>query len=242
MDKYLKPSGELSALVLFSGGQDSTICLAWALANFDQVFTISFNYGQRHEVELDCCGRIIEQIGKLRPSWSTKLSQQETIDLDFVPVISNSALTSQIEIELTNSGLPNTFVPGRNMFFFSIAASLAYRLGTWDLVGGMCEADYSGYPDCRDSFIRSLESSISLGLDKAYKIHTPLMFLNKAESWTFAENLGGRELIDIILEETHSCYLGVRDERHDWGYGCNNCPACMLRRVGYSRYKVGGDD
>lgn len=239
MGGHLKPTGHRSALVLFSGGQDSTICLAWALANFDLVSTISFSYGQRHQVELDCCERIIEKFKKIVPQWSKKLSEQHLINLDFIPAISNSALTSEMEIEMTNSGLPNTFVPGRNIFFLSAAASLAYRSGILNLVGGMCETDYSGYPDCREEFIDSLETSIGLGMDMKFKIHTPLMFLNKAQSWLVAENLGGSELIDVIVEETHSCYRGVRESRYEWGYGCNKCPACELRKVGYGQYKTG---
>jgi 7-cyano-7-deazaguanine synthase len=203
------------------------------------VSTVSFSYGQRHQIELDCCERIIEEVRKISPQWSKKLSEQHLINLDFIPVISSSALTSEMEIEMTNSGLPNTFVPGRNIFFLSAAASLAYRSGILNLVGGMCETDYSGYPDCREEFIKSLERSIGLGMDRIFKIHTPLMFLNKAQSWLVAENLGGPELIDVIVEETHSCYRGVRDSRYEWGYGCNKCPACELRKVGYEQYKTG---
>ena len=239
MRENLKPTGHRSALVLFSGGQDSTICLAWALENFDLVSTVSFNYGQRHQIELDCCKRILEEVRKIAPHWSKRLSGQHVINLDFISTIASSALTSEVEIEMTNSGLPNTFVPGRNIFFLSAAASLAYRSGILNLVGGMCETDYSGYPDCREEFIKSLERAIGLGMDMKFKMHTPLMFLNKAQSWLVAENLGGPELIDIVVEETHSCYLGVRDSRYEWGYGCNKCPACELRKAGYGQYKAG---
>jgi len=240
MDRHVKKSSEQVAVVLFSGGQDSAISLVWALENFDKVFTISFDYGQRHNVELDCCDRLINNLRKLKPHWSKKLHQKDAIKLDFIPEISDSSLTSNVKIEMTNSGLPNTFVPGRNIFFLSIAASFAYRLDAGHIVGGMCQTDYSGYPDCREEFMRAMERSISLGMGKSFEIHTPLMLIDKAESWEVAENIGGLELVDVIVEGTHTCYLGVRDKLHDWGYGCGHCPACILRKSGYNKYKYGG--
>jgi 7-cyano-7-deazaguanine synthase len=215
------------ALVLFSGGQDSTTCLAWALARFAAVETIGFDYRQRHRVELGCRASVIERVRREFPDWSSKLGDDHRID---------PALTGAIAIAFEKSGLPNTFVPGRNLLFFSFAAVLGYRRGARHLVGGMCETDYSGYPDCRDDTLKALQATLSLGMDHRFVIHTPLMWRDKAATWALAHALGGDALVELILEETHSCYLGDRTHRHPWGYGCGNCPACELRRRGWEAF------
>jgi len=223
---------EQKAIVLFSGGQDSTLCLAWALRQFDTVETVGFDYGQRHRVELDCRPRLREQLAALG-----RLGPDHLIDLSVLGALSDTALTREVEIRLGAAGLPNTFVPGRNLLFFIMAAALAARRGASVLVGGMCETDYSGYPDCRDDTLKALQVAINLGMNTHLRIETPLMWLTKAESWAMAEDLGGVELVELIVEETHSCYLGERGKRHDWGYGCGTCPACMLRAQGYAEYR-----
>jgi 7-cyano-7-deazaguanine synthase len=225
-----------SALVLFSGGQDSTTCLAWALARFSRIESIGFDYGQRHRVELDCRLRIVDRLKAEFPAWSGKLGEDHLIDLSALGRLGETALTSDTEIAFAESGLPNTFVPGRNLLFFTFAAAIGYRRGLKHLVGGMCETDYSGYPDCRDDTLKSLQAALSLGMDQRFVIHTPLMWRDKRATWELAEELGGGALIELIREESHSCYLGERGQRHEWGYGCGKCPACELRRKGWEAY------
>ena len=223
-----------SALVLFSGGQDSTACLAWALDRYAQVETIGFDYGQRHRVELECRPRVIAALRAQFPHWSARLGEDHVLDLALLGRISDSALTSQRAIETQANGLPNTFVPGRNLLFLNVAAALAYRRGTLVLVGGMCETDYSGYPDCRDATMKAMQVALSLGLATPMAIETPLMWLSKAQTWALCDALGGAALNELIVEHTHSCYLGNRVHRHAWGYGCGACPACELRRKGHA--------
>ncbi|HEV8680874.1 MAG TPA: 7-cyano-7-deazaguanine synthase QueC [Stellaceae bacterium] len=225
-----------AALVLFSGGQDSTTCLAWALARFAAVETVGFDYGQRHRVELDCRTRIAERLRREFPRWGGKLGADHVIDLGVLGQLSDSALTGDRAIAFEASGLPNTFVPGRNLLFFTFAAALGYRRGLKHLIGGMCETDYSGYPDCRDDTLKALQATLSLGMDHRFAIHTPLMWRDKRATWSLAEQLGGRPLVELIREETHSCYQGDRTERHAWGYGCGICPACDLRRRGWKAF------
>jgi 7-cyano-7-deazaguanine synthase len=214
-----------SALVLFSGGQDSATCLVWALEKFDRVETIGFDYGQRHKVELECRYRFMSGIGYQGPD--------RVINLSVLGEISDTALTSKKVIEMESNGLPSTFVPGRNLMFFTLAAAVAYRRDLTALVGGMCETDYSGYPDCRDDTLKSLQTTINMGLGSQMTIETPLMWMDKAATWKMADDLGGSALIELIKTETHTCYLGDRDNQHDWGYGCGACPACRLRRDGF---------
>ena len=224
------------ALVLFSGGQDSTACLAWALEHFEQVETIGFDYGQRHAVELACRVEVLARLRARFPAWSQRLGADHLLDLSLLAQVSDTALTSAREIEMNASGLPNTFVPGRNLLFFTFAATIAYRRGLNVLVGGMCETDFSGYPDCRDNTLKSLQVSLSLGMDTPMVIETPLMWLDKAQTWAFSAALGGEPLTDLIVEHTHTCYLGDRQHRHAWGYGCGECPACALRARGFSAW------
>jgi 7-cyano-7-deazaguanine synthase len=226
-----------TALVLFSGGQDSTVCLAWALTRFAHVETVGFAYGQRHAVELDVRPRIRERMAALNPDWQARLGDDHMIKLDALAAISDSALTRDTAIEIADNGLPTTFVPGRNLIFFSFAGALAYRRGARHLVAGMCETDYSGYPDCRDDTVKAMQVALSLGLDKRLTIHTPLMWIDKADTFAMAEQLGGEPLLDLIVEETHSCYLGDRTRRHDWGFGCGECPACQLRAQGFTKFR-----
>ena len=226
------------ALVLFSGGQDSATCLAWALDRFDRVETIGFDYGQRHRIELDCRDSIRKGLAALNPRWAQRLGEDHTIDLAVLGQISDTALTRDVGIEMAEAGLPNTFVPGRNLVFLTFATTLAYRRGLKHVVGGMCETDYSGYPDCRDDTIKALQVALNLGMDKRFVLETPLMWIDKAETWRLAERLGGQALVDLILEESHTCYLGERGMRHPWGFGCGTCPACELRADGYRRYKA----
>jgi len=225
------------ALVLFSGGQDSTTCLAWALDRFARVETVGFDYGQRHRIELECRGRITAKLRAEYPAWAARLGDDHTIDLAVLGQISESALTRDTAIEMQTNGLPSTFVPGRNLIFLALAAALAYRRGLDHIVGGMCETDYSGYPDCRDQTIRAMETALSLGMDRPFTLDTPLMWIDKAATWRLAESLGGARLVDLIREETHTCYLGERGVKHDWGYGCGACPACELRANGYWGYR-----
>lgn len=224
------------ALVLFSGGQDSTTCLAWALDRFALVETVGFDYGQRHAAELAARPKILEQVRKGFSDWRAKIGTDHLLSLDLLREIGGTALTDDVAIEIGKKGLPTTFVPGRNILFLTAASTLGARRGIHDLVGGMCETDYSGYPDCRAETIEATARAISLGLDEMITIHTPLMQIDKAETWRLAEKLGGRALLDIILEETVTCYRGERGLRHVWGYGCGECPACRLRAGGYARY------
>lgn len=229
---------EGKALVLFSGGQDSATCLAWALENFEAVETVGFDYRQKHSVELEVRLRFLSELKAKFAHWAAKLGEDHMVDMGLLGAISETALTRDMEIEMDEAGLPNTFVPGRNLLFFTAAAALAYRRNARHLVGGMCETDYSGYPDCRDDTLKSLQVTLSLGLGRRQVIHTPLMWLTKAATWRMAEGLGGKPLVDLILEESHSCYRGDRSTRHAWGYGCGTCPACELRQAGYEQYRA----
>ncbi|MBU3653534.1 MAG: 7-cyano-7-deazaguanine synthase QueC [Limnohabitans sp.] len=225
-----------SALVLFSGGQDSTTCLAWALSHYAHVETVGFDYGQRHHVEMDCRLQVLAQLRQQFPNWSPRLGEDHVLDLRVLGQLSDSALTDERAIAMAASGLPNTFVPGRNLLFLTFAATLAYRRGLKFLVGGMCETDYSGYPDCRDDTLKALQVALSLGMDERLVIETPLMWLDKAQTWTLADSLGGSALLELVTEHTHTCYLGERTQRHAWGYGCGHCPACELRAQGHARF------
>ena len=224
------------ALVLFSGGQDSTTCLAWALSRFAAVDTVGFDYRQRHRVELECREAVLAGLRRGFPKWAAKLGPDHLVDLGVLGELSETALTREVEISFAEGGLPNTFVPGRNLLFFTFAAALGYRRGLRHLVGGMCETDYSGYPDCRDDTLKALQATLSLGMDRRFAIHTPLMWRDKAATWALAEELGGSALLALIREETMSCYFGDREHRHAWGWGCGECPACALRRAGWQRY------
>jgi 7-cyano-7-deazaguanine synthase len=224
------------ALVLFSGGQDSTVCLAWALERFARVETIGFDYGQRHAVELSVRSRLREGLAAMRTAWKTRLGEDHMIKLDALAALSDTALTRETAIAIADSGLPTTFVPGRNLIFFCFAGALAYRRGARHIVAGMCETDYSGYPDCRDDTVKAMQVALTLGLDKRVTLHTPLMWIDKAATFAMAETLGGEALLDLVVEDSHSCYLGDRTLRHDWGYGCGDCPACKLRAQGFAKF------
>lgn len=228
--------GERKALVLFSGGQDSATCLAWALDRYAHVETIGFDYGQRHAVELQCRSEVLASFRSQFPQWGERLGEDHMVDLAVLGQISQTALTREQEIVFEASGLPSTFVPGRNLMFFMFAAAIAYRRGVSVLVGGMCETDYSGYPDCRDNTLKALQVAVSLGLDTPMVVETPLMWLTKSQTWTLAHKLGGSQLVALICKQTHTCYLGDRSKLHDWGYGCGKCPACELRASGYAQY------
>jgi 7-cyano-7-deazaguanine synthase len=224
------------ALVLFSGGQDSTVCLAWALERHAHVETIGFDYGQRHRIEIGCRQTVLARLRAAFPSWSAKLGADHLLDLTQLGQISDTALTRETAIADGQSGMPNTFVPARNLLFLTYAAAIAYRRGLGVLIGGMCETDYSGYADCRDETMKAMQTALSLGLGAPMSIETPLMWIDKAATWSMAEALGGTALVDVVLEDTHTCYLGDRSHRHAWGYGCGGCPACALRSSGYARY------
>lgn len=221
------------ALVLFSGGQDSTVCLASALDRFDRVETVGFDYGQRHGIELQCRQRVLVEIAARFPHWAERLGEDHRLDISSFGAIGETALTSNAAIVTLKSGLPSTFVPGRNLAFFIYAAALGYRRGLTTLVGGMCETDYSGYPDCRDATLRTLQEAIQRGTETPFVIDTPLMWLSKAQTWALAHELGGDKLVALIVEQTHTCYKGERGTRYDWGYGCGECPACELRAKGF---------
>ena len=227
-----------AALVLFSGGQDSTVCLAWALERFARVETVGFDYGQRHAVELEVRPRIRELLPTIAERWQGRLGDDHIIRIDALADMSETALTRDMAIEMSASGLPTTFVPGRNLIFLSFAAALAYRRGIRHLVAGMCETDFSGYPDCRDDTIKAMQVALTLGLDRRVTIHTPLMWIDKAATFALAQSIGGAALIDLLLVETHTCYLGDRAHRHDWGFGCGECPACRLRAEGFAKWKA----
>jgi 7-cyano-7-deazaguanine synthase len=226
-----------AALVLFSGGQDSTVCLGWALERFARVETVAFDYGQRHAIELTVRSRIRERMAALKQDWRDRLADDHLIAVDALAVISETALTREAAIEVTDTGLPTTFVPGRNLIFFSFAGALAYRRGIRQLVAGMCETDYSGYPDCREDTIKAMQVALTLGLDRRMTIHTPLMWIDKAGTFALAEDIGGQTFLDLLIEDSHSCYLGDRSQRHEWGYGCGTCPACQLRSKGFYKYR-----
>jgi 7-cyano-7-deazaguanine synthase len=227
------------ALVLFSGGQDSTTCLAWALARYPRVETIGFDYGQRHAIELTVRPTLLQKMRALWPDWNSRLGDDHMIDLSLLAHVSDTALTRDVEITMQDNGLPNTFVPGRNLLFMTVAATVAYRRGLDVLVGGMCETDFSGYPDCRDDTMKALQVALNLGMATRLKVETPLMWIDKAQTWQLAQDLGGQPLVDLIRADTHTCYLGERGGLHDWGYGCGSCPACELRARGYRKFAGG---
>ena len=227
------------ALVLFSGGQDSTVSLAWALTRFARVETIGFEYGQRHGIEMTVRPRILDRLRGINTKWKTRLGEDHVVNIDALGAISETSLTRNVQIEMTTSGLPSTFVPGRNLIFFAFAGAVAYRRGLKHLVAGMCETDYSGYPDCRDDTIKAMQLALGLGMDRRFVLHTPMMWIDKAATFELAERIGGGALSEIVIEETHSCYMGDRANRHEWGYGCGTCPACQLRAAGYDKYKAG---
>ena len=235
-------SGELSqldsALVLFSGGQDSTVCLAWALERFARVETIGFAYGQRHAIELEMRPRIRAALAAHSARWRDRLGEDHIVRIDALADVSETALTRDVAIEVSESGLPTTFVPGRNLVFFCFAGAVAYRRGVKHIVAGMCETDFSGYPDCRDDTIKAMQLALTLGMDRRFVIHTPLMWIDKAGTFALAREIGGDALIELLLAETHTCYLGDREHRHAWGFGCGACPACRLRADGYAKWKA----
>ena len=228
---------EEKALVLLSGGQDSATCLAWALDRFDEVETVGFDYGQRHAVELDCRAQIRDGLAALNAAWASKLGSDTLLPVPTFGAIGETAMTAEIAIEFDETGLPTTFVPGRNLVFLTFAAALGSRRGVRHLVTGVCETDYSGYPDCRDDTIKALQVTLNLGLATRLVLHTPLMWRDKAQTWLLADELGGRELVEILRTDTHTCYHGTRVELHEWGYGCGECPACELRASGWKAYR-----
>ncbi|HSX94143.1 MAG TPA: 7-cyano-7-deazaguanine synthase QueC [Hydrogenophaga sp.] len=234
-----EPTRHTRALVLFSGGQDSTTCLAHALARFDHVETIGFDYGQRHRVELDARLVVLRELRSAFPDWAAKLGDDHVLDLAVLGAVSETSLTRDMAFRMEANGLPNTFVPGRNLLFLTLAAALAYRRGLSVLVTGVCETDFSGYPDCRDDTMKAMQLALSLGMDQRFLIDTPLMWIDKADTWRLARELGGEALVGLIVEHTHTCYLGDREHRHDWGWGCGQCPACELRARGWAAYREG---
>ena len=228
--------------MLFSGGQDSTTCLAWALDRFEHVETLGFDYGQRHRVELDCRETLRSAMASMKPAWAARLGEDHTIEVGAIAQVSQSALTQDMAIEMADDGLPNTFVPGRNLIFLTFAAALAYRRWLRHIVGGMCETDFSGYPDCRDDTVKAMQVALNLGMNQRFVLETPLMWIDKAQTWRLAQALGGDALVDLILRDTHTCYLGERGELHAWGHGCGHCPACRLRADGFARYRAARAD
>jgi 7-cyano-7-deazaguanine synthase len=233
------------ALVLFSGGQDSTTCLAHALSQYERVETLAFDYRQRHVVELEARLHVLDQVRAQFPAWCPKLGQDHLLDLGVLGQVSETSLTRDMAFKMEASGLPNTFVPGRNLLFLTLAAALAYRRGLEVIVTGVCETDFSGYPDCRDDTMKAMQIALSLGLDRRLLIETPLMWIDKAQTWQLAYDLGqkaqaegGEQLVNLIVEHTHTCYVGDRTHRHDWGYGCGTCPACDLRAKGWARWQA----
>jgi len=235
---YKAAMSPASALVLFSAGQDSTTCLAWALSRYDRVETVGFAYGQRHAVELDQRPRLLAALRQHDPKWAEKLGPDEVIDIATFGALADSALTADRAIEMQANGLPSTFVPGRNLVFLTYAAALAYRRGLGALVGGMCETDFSGYPDCRRDTLDAMERALQLGLEAPLTVETPLMKLTKAQTWALAHDLGGDALVDLVVEHSHTCYEGDRSHRNDWGYGCGVCPACDLRAKGWAAWRA----
>jgi len=227
-----------TALVLLSGGQDSTVCVAWALERFARVETVGFDYGQRHAVELAARPRVRERLAGLRADWAERLGEDHMVRLDALAAISETALTRDVAIAIAQNGLPTTFVPGRNLAFLAFAGALAYRRGAKHLVAGMCETDFSGYPDCRDDTIKAMQLALNLGMDRRFVVHTPLMWIDKAATFELAHEIGGDALVHLVVEETHTCYLGDRSRRHEWGYGCGECPACRLRADGFAKWRA----
>ncbi len=225
-----------NALVLFSGGQDSTTCLALALSKYERVETVGFDYRQRHSVELQARVEVLAQVRAQFPQWAGRLGDDHMLDLAVLGSVSETSLTRDMAFKMESSGLPNTFVPGRNLLFLTLAAALAYRRGLEVIVTGVCETDFSGYPDCRDDTMKAMQLALSLGMDKRFLIETPLMWIDKAQTWRMAHELGGQALVDLIIEHTHTCYMGDREHRHAWGYGCGECPACELRARGWANY------
>jgi 7-cyano-7-deazaguanine synthase len=232
-------SEDTSAIVMFSGGQDSTTCLAWALERFERVETVAFDYRQRHRIELDARLIVLDEVKRRFPHWAARLGEDHFIDLGVLGQISDTSLTRNVAFVMEQNGLPNTFVPGRNLLFLTFAAAIAWRRGIRHIVGGMCETDFSGYPDCRDDTIKAMQVALNLGMDKRFVLDTPLMWIDKAETWALAWDLGGDALVETILEHTHTCYEAVRGPRNDWGYGCGACPACVLRARGYRAWRSG---
>lgn len=226
-----------TALVMFSGGQDSTTCLAYALSKYDRVETLGFDYGQRHSVELTQRLLVLEKIRSNFPCWAHKLCEDHVLGLDVLKQLGGSSLTEDVAFEMQADGLPNTFVPGRNLLFLTLAGALAYRRGLQVIVTGVCETDFSGYPDCRDDTMKAMQLALNLGLGRRLRIETPLMWIDKAETWAMAQRLGGGDLVQLVVQDTHTCYEGVRDLLHDWGYGCGTCPACDLRLKGWMRWR-----
>ena len=225
-----------TALVLFSGGQDSTTCLAYALQRYARVETIAFDYRQRHSVELDARLNVLRELRTHFPQWAAKLGEDHVLDLAVLGAVSETSLTRDTAFQMQSNGLPNTFVPGRNLLFLTLAAAVAYRRDLQVIVTGVCETDFSGYPDCRDDTMKAMQLALSLGMDKRFLIETPLMWIDKAATWQMADDLGQHALVDLIIEHTHTCYLGDRTHRHAWGYGCGTCPACELRARGYAGF------
>lgn len=225
-----------SALVLFSGGQDSTTTLAWALERYDHVETVGFDYGQRHAIELEVRSVVADGIRALFPDWGGRLGEDHMVDLQVLGRISETSLTKGTAIAMADDGLPNTFVPGRNLIFLTFAVAIAYRRGIRHIVTGVCETDYSGYPDCRDDTIKAMQLALNLGMDTRFVLHTPLMWIDKAETWALAQQLGGDRLVEVVRTQTHTCYEGDREHLHEWGYGCGACPACELRASGYREH------
>jgi 7-cyano-7-deazaguanine synthase len=238
MSDHYAPSGGDAALVLFSGGQDSSACLAWALDRYDRVETVGFDYGQRHGVEMTARERVRDGLRDRFPAWTGRLGADHVLNLRGFGAVAESALTADRAIEITDRGLPSTYVPGRNLVFFVYAAALADRRGIETLVGGMCETDYSGYPDCRRATLDVMEQTLRLGMERDFRIETPLMWTTKAQTWALTHALGGEALVELIVEESHTCYLGDRSVRHPWGYGCGTCPACELRANGWSDWRA----
>jgi 7-cyano-7-deazaguanine synthase len=229
---------EQIAIVLFSGGQDSTTCLGWAVNRFDHVETVGFDYGQRHRIELEVRPKILDRMRREFSGWDGKLGEDHLLDMNVLGQVSETALTRDVEIRMNSTGLPNTFVPGRNLAFLTFAAAIGYRRGAKHLVMGVCETDYSGYPDCRDDTIKAMQLALNLGMEARFVIHTPLMWIDKAATWRLAREIGGARFFDLVRDETHTCYEGDREHRHAWGYGCGECPACDLRAKGYQAYQT----
>jgi len=236
----MSPNGSRAALVLFSGGQDSSVCLAWALERYERVETVGFDYGQRHSIEMEARQDVRREVAARFPRWADRLGEDHVLDIKSFGQVAQSALTADRAIEMTERGLPSTFVPGRNLVFLIYAAALADRRGIDALVGGMCETDFSGYPDCRRDTLDAQQSALNLGMDRNFRVETPLMWLTKAQTWALAKALGGEDLVQLIVEESHTCYQGERGQLHAWGHGCGTCPACELREKGYVEWDAAG--